>query len=293
MHNPYNRSIPRTGLRARQRRVRAVGILPTLITLGNAVCGFVAITCIAAGMAADTPGAAALQYQNAGGLILLGMVFDALDGKVARMTRTASSFGTQLDSLCDFLTFGVAPAFLTYGLCSQGGVFGERVVLAVTTFYFSCAATRLARFNVETGTEEKFHREFSGLPSPAAAGVVASTIIPWTAISGKWAFAETLKVILQGGLPVTMFLLGVLMVSRITYPHFLNKIFGGVRPFVRLIELAVVGLLGVIFQELVLFLAFFGYTVMGPLLWMRRRMLKRPKPATSGAAPNQMDRTLP
>lgn len=82
------------------------------------------------------------------------------------------------------------------------------------------------------------------------------------------------------------------MVSRIPYPHLVNKIFGGVRPFVRLIELAVVGLLGVIFHELVLFLAFFGYVAMGPVLWMRARVLKQPKPAASGAPSSQTDRSL-
>jgi len=259
-----------------------VAILPTLITLGNAVCGFMAMTYIAKGMglAAGSPAAGA-EFERAAYLILVAMIFDALDGRVARMTRTASSFGTQLDSLCDFLTFGTVPAFLTYGLC-MGGPFPHLVVLGVCVMYVCFAATRLARFNVETGTDEKYHREFIGLPSPAAAGVVASTIIPWAAIEGKWALAETLNKVLQAGLPVTVFLLAVLMVSRIPYPHLVNKLLRGPRQFVTFVEIAVVGLLALIFHEFALFLGFMGYAIIGPALWIRGRILRRPAPAPGG-----------
>lgn len=273
---------PRPLFRLRRRRVRTVAILPTLITLGNAVCGFMAMTYIAKGMglAAGSPAAGA-EFERAAYLILVAMIFDALDGRVARMTRTASSFGTQLDSLCDFLTFGTVPAFLTYGLC-MGGPFPHLVVLGVCVMYVCFAATRLARFNVETGTDEKYHREFIGLPSPAAAGVVASTIIPWAAIEGKWALAETLNKVLQAGLPVTVFLLAVLMVSRIPYPHLVNKLLRGPRQFVTFVEIAVVGLLALIFHEFALFLGFMGYAIIGPALWIRGRILRRPAPAPGG-----------
>jgi CDP-diacylglycerol--serine O-phosphatidyltransferase len=265
--------------------VRTVAILPTLITLGNAVCGFMAITYIAKGMGlkAAFPAAAGAEFEKAAYLILVAMIFDALDGRVARMTRTASSFGTQLDSLCDFLTFGTVPAFLTYGLCWESSSFPPLVVLGVCVIYVCFAATRLARFNVETGTDERHHREFTGLPSPAAAGVIASTIIPWAAIEGKWALAETLNKILQAGLPVTVFLLAVLMVSRIPYPHLVNKLLRGPRPFVTFVELAVVALLAVIFHEFALFLGFMGYAIIGPALWIRGRVLRRPVPGPGGA----------
>jgi CDP-diacylglycerol--serine O-phosphatidyltransferase len=269
-----------------------VAILPTLITLGNAVCGFLAITYIAKGMAAELRSATATaEFEKAAFLILVAMIFDALDGKVARMTRTASNFGTQLDSLCDFLTFGVAPAFLTYGLCRLGP-FPHALVLGVCVIYVCFAASRLARFNVETGTDEKYHREFIGLPTPAAAGVIASTIVPWAAIEGKWALADTLNQTLQAGLPVTVFLLAILMVSRVIYPHLLNKLLRGPRPFVMFVELAVVVLLAVIFHEFVLFLAFFGYAVIGPVLWMRARILRKPAPAPGGAPEPPGDKSL-
>ena len=121
-------------LRQRRPRVRTVAILPTLITLGNAVCGLLAVIYIAKGMGAVSETAKLAEFAHAAYLILIAMIFDALDGKVARMTRTASNFGTQLDSLCDFFTFGVVPAFLTYGLCHDG-VFGYRVVLVLSLIH--------------------------------------------------------------------------------------------------------------------------------------------------------------
>jgi len=98
----------------RPRRLRTIALLPTLITLGNGVCGVVAIFKTGQFMAAGNEKTA----QAAAWLILVAMIFDALDGFVARLTRTTSSFGAQLDSLCDLITFGVAPAFLTYAMTS-------------------------------------------------------------------------------------------------------------------------------------------------------------------------------
>ena len=261
-------------LRQRRPRVRTVAILPTLITLGNAVCGLLAVIYIAKGMGAVSETAKLAEFAHAAYLILIAMIFDALDGKVARMTRTASNFGTQLDSLCDFLTFGFVPAFLTYGLCHDGA-FGYRVVLVVSAFYMCLAATRLARFNVETGTEEKYHREFTGLPTPAAAGVIATIVIPWLKIESNWAWAKGASAFLQDGLPVVAFFLGILMVSRIAYPHLLNKLLRGPRPVVTLVEVLVVGVLAVILHQFVLFLAFAIYALLGPILWLRGRLFRR------------------
>jgi CDP-diacylglycerol---serine O-phosphatidyltransferase len=261
-------------LRQRRRRVRSVAILPTLITLGNAICGLFAIIYIAKGMGLSG-GPANAEFEKAAYLVLVAMIFDALDGKVARMTRTASNFGTQLDSLCDFFSFGVVPAFLTYGL-AHDGPFGNQVLFVVCAFYMCLAATRLARFNVETGTDEKFHREFTGLPSPAAAGVVATIVIPWgAAIEGKWAVTEALNWWLTGSLPIIVFILGILMVSRISYPHFLNKMLRGPRPFVTFVEITVIVLLVVIFHQFALFIGFMGYAIVGPVLWARSRIFRR------------------
>lgn len=283
---PGTRSI--SPVRQRRRRVRTVAVLPTLITLGNAVCGFFAVIYAARGMGAASELAAAVEFEKAGLLILVAMIFDALDGKVARMTKTASNFGTQLDSLCDFFTFGVVPAFLTYAFC-RNGPFPHQIVIVVCAFYMCLAATRLARFNVETGTDEKYHREFTGLPSPAAAGVVATIVIPWgRAVEGKWVVTDALNWWFQGSLPVIVFILGVLMVSRIAYPHFLNKMMRGPRPFVTFVEVAVIVLLAVILHQFALFLGFMSYAVIGPILWLRSRVFRRtaaPKPRGAAEPP--------
>lgn len=284
------RPVPRNPhpLRQRRRKVRTVAILPTLITLGNAVCGLFAIIFVAKGMGLKAMGLQAavvnVEFEKAAYLILVAMIFDALDGKVARMTRTASNFGTQLDSLCDFLSFGVVPAFLTYGLCHDGG-FGYRVVLVVSAFYMALAGTRLARFNIETGTDEKFHKEFTGLPSPAAAGVVATIVIPWAAIEDKWPAALSISNFLIRSLPLVIFVLGILMVSRLAYPHFMNKLLRGPRPFVTFVEIAVLVLLAVIFHQFALFLGFIIYAAVGPLLWARGRLFPRAPAKARGAAP--------
>ena len=279
---PGTRSIP--SIRQRRRRVRSVAILPTLITLGNAICGFFAVISVARGMGAETDLLTAGHFHHAGYLILVAMIFDALDGKVARITRTASNFGTQLDSLCDFFTFGVVPAFLTYGFAAKGPI-GQEIVGVICAFYLCLAATRLARFNVETGVEEKYHREFTGLPSPAAAGVIATIVIPWgNAIQDKWDVTTALNWWLQGSLPVIAFILGVLMVSRIPYPHFLNKLMRGPRPFVTVVEVLVILVLAVIFRQFALFLGFMGYAVIGPILWARSRLIRRSAPRPRGAA---------
>ena len=162
---------------------RLIAVLPTMLTLGNAACGFGAITFAAklgptdltvaagGGLFASNPSMVAAL------LVFLGMLFDMLDGSAARLTKQTSEMGAQLDSLCDAVTFGVAPAFLmlqfvTRELTDVSGLsFHPRLLWTIAALYTVCAILRLARFNVET-EEEDSHEEFSGLPSPAAAGAV-------------------------------------------------------------------------------------------------------------------------
>ena len=119
-------------------------------------------------------------------MVLLAMVFDMLDGRLARMSHATSSFGGQLDSLCDMVSFGIAPAFLMLQIVSErklepiipfSGSLLHRFIWLAALAYISCTAIRLARFNVENEESEVAHMSFVGLPSPAAAGVVVSLII--------------------------------------------------------------------------------------------------------------------
>ncbi|HLY73126.1 MAG TPA: CDP-diacylglycerol--serine O-phosphatidyltransferase [Planctomycetota bacterium] len=254
----------------RPRRLRTIALLPTLITLGNGVCGVVAIFKTGQFMAVGNEKTA----QAAAWLILVAMVFDALDGFVARLTRTASSFGAQLDSLCDLVTFGVAPAFLTYALTRNTvSDFWARPVQAVCVLYAMCALIRLARFTVETTPDESAHREFVGLPSPAAAGVLASAVLPAVAL---YNWAPSMANVIPNALPGLALGTGILMVSRVKFAHVVNRVLKGKRPFITLVELALVIALFSVFREFAFFIAFFGYALTGPLLWLKKYLFRRP-----------------
>ena len=270
----------------RPRRLRTVALLPTLITLGNGVCGVAAIFKIGLALQGDK---SELYFKQAAWLILVAMIFDALDGFVARMTRTTSSFGAMLDSLCDLITFGVAPGFLVFGVTRtpDGPDFvRDQVIPAVGVLYAMCALIRLARFTVETTPDESSHREFAGLPSPAAAGVVAAGVL---ASMSRQVTNADMRMVLAGAIPGLAFATAILMVSRVKYAHVINKLLRGKHRFVTLIEIALAVTLGVVFKEAAVFLAFFAYGASGPLLWVKRHLSRRP---TAAHVPEK-DRNLP
>ncbi len=271
----------------RPRRLRHIALLPAFLTLANGVCGFLALVKTGEGLTlASRSPAQEAAFHFAAYLILMAMIFDALDGKVARMTRTASNFGAQLDSLCDLVTFGCAPAFLVFAICRTTSFLPDRVVEVAAILYVMCALIRLARFNVETTPDDKSHQEFAGLPTPAAAGVIAAAVIPWTAFP-DWAVS---RIILKS-LPIFAVLLAVLMVSRVRYIHLVNRLFKGFRPFVTLVELILVFVLLALLHEFALFLAFFLYALIGPTLWIRRRLSRKTVPESLPQAPDR-DETL-
>jgi len=236
-------------------------MLPTLFTLGNLVCGFFAIV-VAARIEPPTsteiPTAAALGTSNpvkairalnpgddthnimlAGWLIFLGMVFDAFDGYVARLSRAATDFGAQLDSLCDVITFGVAPGILLVKMCPRFTYLHREAVWVIAATFAACAALRLARFNVESDEEDE-HLGFAGLPSPAAAAAVASFGMLFYTLRkepNRLMYAETIDGVIQSILPFFALAVGLLMVSRIPYPHVVNQLFRGQRTFGHLVSL--------------------------------------------------------
>ena len=180
-----------------QRRLRrGVYLLPSLMTLGNLFCGY---ACVIYSMRGE--------YAVAAPFVGIAMVLDTLDGRIARMTGTTSEFGLQFDSLADIISFGIAPAILTFswGLTSLGN-WGW----AAGFVYVTAAAMRLARFNIQAGSVDK--RYFVGMPSPAAATVPASTIFAFP--SG---FQEPI-----GAIPVLALVLipAFLMVSTIKFRSF-------------------------------------------------------------------------
>ena len=272
------------------KREKVFAVVPTLLTLGNAVCGFGSIT-FAAKLA---PGATeGNELLIASLLILAAMVFDMLDGHAARLTHMTSDFGAQLDSLCDVISFGVAPAFVMLKFPQIHHVYHPRLLWVIAVLYMVCAVLRLARFNVETG-EEDSHQSFSGLPTPAAAGAVAAMAIALPRLEElsdpaasriSQAIGSGLTGAVALGLPVVMLVLACLMVSRIRYPHVFNQLFRGRRNFRHLVQLifAIVAIFAV--HELAVPLVFFYFAFGSPIraFWteiIARRVLKSPQPTS-------------
>ncbi len=174
-----------------------------------------------------------------GWLIFLAMIFDALDGHVARLVKLTSDFGAQLDSLCDLVTFGVAPAFLVVKMCPDFTYLHREAMWIIAAAFAACAAMRLARFTVETDDDDD-HLNFIGLPAPAAAGTIAGFAILFYTLrvqGGQLAVAENADWYLRRVLPVFTLILSALMVSRIPYPHVMNQLLSGQRSLGHIVAL--------------------------------------------------------
>jgi CDP-diacylglycerol---serine O-phosphatidyltransferase len=216
-------------------------------------------------------------------LVLLAMVCDALDGRLARFTRHTTDFGGQLDSLADVVSFGCAPAFLSLILFKNSEpaapVFLSRVTWAIGALYMSCAAIRLARFNVSNEHGEQHHQSFLGLPSPAAAAaVIAMILLQQEMVHQNWMLAANL---VTWSLPFFVLVTGLLMVSHIRYPHLVNRYLGGRRtPAMLVLSLAVI-LAVMLAHRYVLAIGTIAYLLWGILgsAWLWRKAA-RPTPPT-------------
>lgn len=254
--------------------MQALSMLPSMLTLGNGVCGIAAIIELFKAYLQLT-----LQHHDVSmwhlnlAVILIGggMVFDGLDGKVARLTNTSGKFGAELDSLCDAITFGLAPGMLVwvFGQYLYGSApFDTKVLWSVCILYTSCAVLRLARFNAETEPDDD-HMTFSGMPSPGAACGVVSLFLAfsWFSEQFAWMRDDWAMVILRILLPVSACIVGLLMVTRIRYVHFMNRLLNRQQSFKSLIF--VVLMLAILtlaneYWRLVVPVGVIVYTVSGP-----------------------------
>lgn len=285
--------------RRRHRRrayIRSVYFLPSMATLGNAICGFASMYVATlpddasyAGHDPITVAFAKHRFLVAAYLIFVAMIFDALDGRLARFARHTTDFGGQLDSLADVVSFGCAPAFLALELFKAEGPQSAplaltRLVWAIGALYMSCAAIRLARFNVSNEHGEQHHFSFLGLPSPGAGAVVAAFVLMQQDLAQNNFVSVAFACILV--LPAIVCAAGLLMVSAIRYPHFVNRYLRGRRSIGRLIVATIIALLFLVAHRYVLALGTLGYTLMGPLSRLRRKS-GNPAAATAGdsAAP--------
>lgn len=245
---------------------RGIYLLPSLFTVGNLLCGYYAVVASLAGGAEN--------FDRAAKAVGFAIVFDALDGRVARMTGTNTEFGVQFDSLADVVSFGIAPAVMAFawgvhGLPGQGTQFIEQLSQAgwcACLVFLICCAWRLARFNVQ-GMAPGGSKYFVGLPTPAAAGAVAALVHGFKAPlqDSRWSVAWLALV----------FCLGLLMTSTIRYYSFKDIPWTRKQPSLMIVLLGV--LVGAIwrFSEIVLIVLACAYVAIGVALhlvrWIRRR----------------------
>jgi CDP-diacylglycerol--serine O-phosphatidyltransferase len=268
--------------------VKKIAVLPTLLTLGNGICGFVAIT-FASKILPESPSPAdAVNFAYAGWFILFAMVFDVLDGYVARLSKTASDFGGELDSLCDVVSFGVTPAFLLLKLGPNwDSPLFHQLLAGIAALYFACTALRLARFNVENNPDPASHKRFRGLPSPGAAGCIAALAILRGEFPGEIPanLALHLNIDLDAARlmvarsvtflsPFAALVVGLLMVSNVPYPHLTGKIFRGKKHIGHLIQVLLAAFILLMFRSLAPLLVFWIYAFVFPLRTLAARNLR-------------------
>jgi len=247
----------------RQSRPRGVYWLPNMLTTAALFSGFYAIVA-----------AIDWKFDYAGVAVFVAMIFDALDGRVARWTHTESAFGKEYDSLSDMVSFGLAPAIVTYqwgvARIAEYGPLWRRLGWLVCFFYAAAAALRLARFNSRIAVQDKNY--FEGLPSPSAAAIVAAFM--WLA-SGQ----------LNVGLPGLLLAFsitacaGALMISRFPFNSFKQINMGARVRFTHILLVPLLFMLIALHPPSALLLIFGSYALSAPSVWAYRRFFRRSRGA--------------
>lgn len=230
---------------------KGIYVLPNLFTTANLFCGFYSAIASMKGM-----------YEIAAVAILIAVILDGLDGRIARITHTTSRFGGEYDSLCDLVTFGVAPALLVYNWSLIA--YGKWGWLAAFLFCV-CGALRLARFNVQVGVIDS--RVFNGLPIPGGAAVVATGVLLYYYLGGEGRFSE---------LPIMLGIvaLSLFMVSSIKYYSFKDLNFFSRKPFMSFVLIVLILVIVVAEPEIMMFTFTFGYSLSGPV-WAGYKMIHK------------------
>ena len=238
---------------------RGIYILPNLFTTGNLFCGFWAIISVFQE-----------KFFYAAVAILLACAFDILDGKVARLSGATSKFGVQYDSLADLVSFGIAPALLAFSWALRP--YGKFGWLAAFLFVV-CGALRLARFNVQSSSGEV--KYFKGLPIPAAASMIALTILLYLRlIETDW--VKDIVIL------VMIYVLAFLMVSNIRYFSFKELNLAKRKPFSIFIFIILSMIVIIMEPTIVLFVSVIFYVFSGPvnmlMAWHKKRTLRKKEP---------------
>ncbi len=298
----------------RRRRLKSLRILPSLFTLSSLLCGFAAIYFSQRAMfpldGGENVPMSNIRLLNmmfpsilsfAAGLVILGIFLDMFDGLVARVTRSTTDFGGQLDSLADMVNCGVAPAALMIAFMLQHfkadavapspiseNPFG-RLAWACACVYVVFTAVRLARYNVEHALADFDYRTFRGLPSPGAAGMMCAVILLYDQV-------ETLQPFLVHAIPAVAVATGCLMVSRIRYRR-LQGYLQGRKPFHQLVILVLVFAVFWPYKAYTLFGLISCYVLSGPAGYVTKALASRragadakKEPSAPGAKANSKAR---
>ena len=235
----------------KDRMRKGIYVLPNLFTTANLFCGFYSAIASMKGM-----------YEIAAIAILIAVVLDGLDGRIARITHTTSKFGAEYDSLCDLVAFGVAPALLTYSWSLLA--YGKWGWLAAFLFAV-CGALRLARFNVQIGVIDS--RVFNGLPIPGGAAAVATGILFYYYLGGEGRFTSL-------AVMTAVVALSLFMVSSIKYYSFKDLNFFSRKPFMSFVLIVLILVIVVAEPEIMMFTFAFGYSLSGPA-WAVFRIVRK------------------
>jgi CDP-diacylglycerol---serine O-phosphatidyltransferase len=304
-----------------RKRRRGVALLPSLFTLGNCLSGFASLSYAAQGHGAGGNPLFTAHFIVAGYFIFLAMIFDLFDGFVARLTRTTSDFGAELDSLADMVSFGVAPAFLSIHLIGQlmrnqslnfptplSDDQWMRLFWVVAGIYVACTALRLARFNVVHQADILSHLSFRGLPSPGAAAVVAGSVIFFEVLKLPPPDAHTPRIIIgmipfnvsphvksmleiyfPYVLPMVLLFAGLLMVSRFSYAHLVNRFLRGRKRFRTLVGFVILVALVLWEPQITILLGIYVYALSAPVIWLYGLLMRKNKAAAPPRLPAGSD----
>ncbi len=247
-----------TGQPRKERRLRrGIYLLPNLITTGALFCGFYSIIAAMSGA-----------LEKAAIAIVVAGLLDALDGRIARMTNTQSSFGVQYDSLSDLVAFGVAPAILAFSWALRDL---DNLGWMISFLYMACGALRLARFNTQPDNST-----FTGLASPGAAGLLACAVWVYTDLTGLGVHGPLPDTSIQLGISAAVLTasLALLMVSNIRYYSLKAINFKDRVPFIYMLAVVMFFVVIFIYPPGVMLAMSFGYAISGPFQALLRRYRK-------------------
>lgn len=241
-------------------------VLPSLFTAGNLVSGFISMIYAIEG-----------NFNASAWFIMLAIALDMIDGRIARLTKTTSKFGMEFDSLCDLVSFGVAPAMLMYVMVLKHM---DKVGIAVALLFVITCATRLAKFNVKAmepvDPNKPAMDSFSGLPTPASAGIIGAFVLSYEIFDGTVLTAKTIPLLMKkmpfffDAMPIIMVLISFLMVSNLPYNAF-KKMKWSKPKSMQFFTLVIVMLILIFtYPQNMFFIIFFGYALSGIIVYIIR-----------------------